>query len=104
MPATLQRNYIAEFMRILSPRGLAAFQIASGYSNDARGVAYRVLPNWLLAPLRRRVHSIDAAAEMHTLEESDVAAIAKNSGRSVLQAVDVESAGRGFRGRLLFVG
>jgi hypothetical protein len=50
------------------------------------------------------VHAIDAAAEMHTLEESDVAGIAENAGRSVLLAVDVDSAGRGFRGRLLFVG
>ena len=104
MPAELQRNYVAEFMRILSPRGLAAFQIASGYSNDARGMAYRVLPNWLLAPVRKRVHAIDVAAEMHTLKESDVAGIAENAGRSVLLAVDVDSAGRGFRGRLLFVG
>jgi cyclopropane fatty-acyl-phospholipid synthase-like methyltransferase len=104
MPAALQQNYIGEFMRILSPRGFAVFQIASGYSNDLRGMAYRMIPNWLLAPLRRRVHAIDAAAEMHTLEESDVADIAKNAGRSVLLAVDVDSAGRGFRGRMLFVG
>jgi ubiquinone/menaquinone biosynthesis C-methylase UbiE len=104
MPAALQRNYIAEFMRILSPRGLATFQIASGYDSDLRGMAYRIVPNWLLAPLRRRVHAIDAAAEMHTLEESGVADIAKNAGRSVLLAVNVDSAGRGFRGRLLFVG
>ena len=104
MPAALQRNYIAEFMRVLSPRGLATFQIASGYDSDLRGMAYRMVPNWLLAPLRRRVHAIDAAAEMHTLEESGVADIAKNAGRSVLLAVDVDSAGRGFRGRLLFVG
>lgn len=104
IPAMLQRTYIAEFMRILSPRGMAVFQIASGYSSDWTGLAYRTMPNWLLAPLRRRVHAIDAAAEMHTLDEDDVAGIAKSAGRCVLLAVDVESAGRGFRGRLLFVG
>ena len=71
---------------------------------DLRGFAYRSIPNWLLAPLRRRVHAIDAVAEMYTLEEGDVAAIAKDAGRSVLSAVDVDSAGRGFRGRLMFVG
>jgi SAM-dependent methyltransferase len=104
MPAALQRNYIAEFMRILSPRGVAVFQIASGYSDDLRGVAYRTIPNWLLAPLRRRIHDVDAAAEMHTLEESDVTAIVRDAGRSVLLGMDVDSAGRGFRGRLMFVG
>ena len=104
MPAALQRNYIAEFMRILSPHGIAVFQFASGYSDDLRGLAYRAIPNWLLAPLRRRIHDVDAAAEMHTLEEHDATKVARDAGRSVLLSVDVDSAGRGFRGRLLFVG
>ena len=91
-------------MRILSPHGIAVFQIASGYSDDMRGVAYRTIPNWLLAPLRRRIHAVHAAAEMHTLAENDVASIARNAGRSVLRSINVDSAGRGFRGRLLFIG
>jgi SAM-dependent methyltransferase len=104
MPAPLQRAYIGEFMRVLSPEGIAVFQIASGFSNDLAGWGYRVLPNRWLAPLRRRVHAIDAAAEMHVLDERDVDIIARHAGRGVLRSVDVDSAGRGFRGRLLFVG
>ncbi|MEP6483822.1 MAG: class I SAM-dependent methyltransferase [Rudaea sp.] len=104
MPPALQRSYIAEFMRILAPSGLAVFQIAADYSNDLRGFAYRMIPNRWLSPLRRRVHAIGVAAEMHTLPESDVVAIAKAAGRSILLGVDSDSAGRGFHGRLLFVG
>ncbi len=104
MPADLQRAYIGEFMRVLSPGGIAAFQIASGFSGDVAGWAYRMMPNRWLAPLRRRVHAIDAAAEMHTLDERDVATIARHAQRGILLGLDVDSAGRGFRGRLLFVG
>ena len=104
MPRALQRAYVGEFLRVLAPLGLAAFQIAGGYSGDWRGVLYRMLPNRVLAPLRRRVHATGAVAEMHTFEESEVTAIAAAASRSILYAVDVDSAGRGFRGRMLFVG
>jgi SAM-dependent methyltransferase len=104
MPAALQRSYITEFFRILAPSGLAVFQIASAYSGDLAGLAYRFAPNRLLAPLRKRIHAIDAAAEMHTFDENDVVAIARARGREILLGENVDSAGRGFRGRLLFVG
>src|SRR6185312_16415444 len=44
IPAPLQRAYIGEFVRVLAPAGVAVFQIASGYSRDWRGWAYRLLP------------------------------------------------------------
>ena len=72
--------------------------------NDLTGWGYRLLPNRWLAPLRRKVHAIDVAAEMHTLDERDVETIARHAGRGVLMGFNVDSAGRGFRGRLLFVG
>ena len=104
IPAPLQRAYIGEFMRVLAPDGLAVFQIASGYSDDWRGWVYRLLPNRLLAPLRRRVHASNAAADLHPLAEHDVATIVVTAGRKVLQAFDIDSAGAGFRSRLFFVG
>ncbi len=104
IPAPLQRAYIGEFLRALAPEGLAVFQIASGYSDDWRGWVYRLLPNRLLAPLRRRVHASNAAADLHPLAERDVAAIVVTAGRKILQAFDIDSAGAGFRSRLFFVG
>ncbi|MGA9333135.1 MAG: class I SAM-dependent methyltransferase [Rudaea sp.] len=104
MPARLQRAYIVEFMRVLANDGLAVFQIATGFSRDWRGLGYRLLPNAILAPLRRHVHDCEVAAEMHVLAESEVANAARASGKRIVHAHDVDSAGRGFRGRLLCVG
>jgi len=104
IPAPLQRAYIGEFLRALAPEGLAVFQIASGYSADWRGLAYRLLPNRLLAPLRRRVHDSRVAAELHVLGEADVLALAHARGKQVLHGWDLDSAGAGFRSRLLLVG
>ena len=104
MPAALQRDYIGEFLRVLAPGGVAVFQIASGYSGDWRGLAYRFLPNRLLAPLRRRVHASRVAAELHVLREPEVVALAAAAGKRVLEAMDISGAGAGFRARLLFIG
>jgi SAM-dependent methyltransferase len=103
IPAPLQRTYIGEFLRALAPEGIAVFQIASGYSRDWRGLGYRLLPNRWLAPLRRRVHGSAVAAELHPLPEADVNALVAAAGRRVAHAFDVDSAGAGFRSRLLFV-
>ncbi|MDR3389182.1 MAG: class I SAM-dependent methyltransferase [Rudaea sp.] len=104
MPAPLQHAYLGEFLRVLAPGGLAVFQIASGYARDWRGLGYRLLPNRFLAPLRRLVHGSRVAAEMHVVAERDIAAIVVAARRRILRAIDVASAGTGFRGRMLFVG
>ena len=104
IPAPLQRTYISEFLRVLAPDGIAVFQIANGYSRDWRGLAYRLLPNRVLAPLRRRVHASNVAADLHPVADADVDAIAAAAGRRILQAFDMDSAGAGFRSKLLFVG
>jgi SAM-dependent methyltransferase len=104
IPAALQRGYVREFLRVLAPGGMAVFQIASGYARDWRGLGYRLLPNRVLAPLRRRLHASRAAAELHVVAESEIAAIVAGAQRRILHAVDVDSAGAGFRGRFLFVG
>ena len=104
MPAQLQLGYIGEFLRVLAPGGVAVFQIAAGYSRDWRGLAYRFLPNRVLAPLRRRVHDSRVAAELHVLHEAQVVALAEAAGKYVLTAYDIAGAGAGFRARLLFIG
>jgi SAM-dependent methyltransferase len=103
IPPALQRAYIGEFARALAPGGVAVFQIVSGYTRDWRGWGYRLLPNRLLAPLRRKVHASSAAADLHPLPEADVDTIVSAAGRRILQAFDINSAGAGFRARLLFV-
>lgn len=104
VPRALQAAYLAEFLRVLKPAGIAVVQIASGFSDDWRGLGYRLLPNRMLAPLRRWVHDSSAAAEIHVIDEAQVTAIATAANRHILHAVDTLSAGRGFRGRLMCIG
>jgi SAM-dependent methyltransferase len=103
IPAPLQLAYVAEFLRVLAPGGVAVFQIASGYTRDWRGTAYRWLPNALLAPLRRLVHGSRAVADMHVVDEAAITALVAERGMQVRQALDVPAAGSGFLGRMLFV-
>jgi len=102
-PAALQLAYVAEFLRVLAPGGVAVFQIASGYSRDWRGLVYRCVPNRWLAPLRRRVHGSRVAADLHALDEKRVTALVASAGKRIVAAFDTDSAGAGFRSRLLFV-
>ena len=102
-PAPLQLAYIGEFLRALAPGGVAVFQVATGYSRDWRGLIYRCVPNRLLAPLRRHVHDSRVAADLHVIDEAQVLALVASAGKRVVAAMDTDSAGRGFRSRLLFV-
>jgi SAM-dependent methyltransferase len=102
-PAPLQLAYLAEFLRVLAPGGVAVFQIATGYSRDWRGLVYRCVPNRLLAPLRRHVHDSRVAADLHVIDEAQVLALVVAAGKRIVAAMDTDSAGRGFRSRLLFV-
>jgi SAM-dependent methyltransferase len=103
MPASLQRAYIAEFLRVLAPGGLAAFQVAVAHTPDWRGWMHRLIPNRLLNPLRRRRYGNRAAFEMHVLAESDVYSIVSAAGKRVVHVEDYNVAGAGFRGRRFFI-
>lgn len=104
VPAALQLAYIGEFLRVLAPGGLAVFQIAAGFTRDWRGRAYRTVPNAVLAPLRRLVHGSRAVADLHVVDEAAVTALVAQRGKRVLQGLNVDAAGAGLRGRMLFIG
>lgn len=103
VPPMLQRSYIAEFLRVLAPGGLAAFQVAVAHTRDWRGWTHRLIPNRLLNPLRRRRYGNRAAFEMHVLAESDVWAIVSAAGKRIVHVEDYNVAGAGFLGRRFFV-
>jgi len=103
MPATLQRAYVAEFLRVLAPQGLAVFQVACGNTRDVRGLLHRLLPNAALNPLRRWRYGSRAAFEMHVFAEEELRALIARGGRRILHVDDDPSAGPGFIGRRFFV-
>jgi len=102
MPAALQGAYIAEFMRVLAPNGLAVFQVATGRTRDVRGWLHR-LPNRVLNPLRRWRYASRAAFEMHTVAEDEVRAIVAAAGLQIARVDDDACAGAGFVGRRFHV-
>ncbi len=101
MPATLQRGYIAEFMRVLAPGGMAIFQVATGHTRDVRGWVHEHVPNAWLNPLRRWRYGNRVAFEMHTIAEADVRAAA--AGRQIARVDTDACAGAGFVGRRFYV-
>jgi len=103
MPAVLQRKYIAEFLRVLTPGGLAVFQVACGHTREVVGLIHRFVPNAWLNPLRRWRYGSRAAFEMHVLTEEAVRAIIASSGRRIVRVADDICAGAGFVGRRFFV-
>lgn len=46
-------RYIAEFLRVLRPGGLAVFQVPDRPARTPVGIALRVLPIWLVRPVRK---------------------------------------------------
>ncbi len=103
MPAELQGVYIAEFMRVLAPAGLAVFQIACGHTRDWRGALHHWLPNALLNRLRRWRYASRAAFEMHVIDESAVRRVIERAGGRIVRVDDDRCAGAGFVGRRFFV-
>jgi len=104
MPATLALGYVAEFLRVLAPRGVAVFQFVSGTDASWRGRLYAMLPNRWLNPLRRILWRRSLVFEMHVVEESALQALlADHPHVRQLAAVDDGAAGPGWCGRRWYV-
>jgi len=103
MPPQFAKCYIAEFLRILAPGGLAVFQLACDYDPTWRGRVFRWVPNNLLNPIRRLLYRSKAVFEMYILSELDVLKITEAGQGSVLHKEDHSGAGAGFVSRRFFI-
>ena len=100
IPAKLQIGYIAEFLRVLSPGGVAMFQFVIGSDDSSRGRVYKRLSNRWMNPLRRIAWRRWNVFEMHPLSESEVVdLLAKDHGLRLVLAADDQAAGPGWRSR-----
>jgi SAM-dependent methyltransferase len=104
MSGELALDYVAEFLRLLAPGGVAAFQFVAGTDSSWRGRLFAAIPNRWLNPLRRLLWRRNTVFEMHSLEETAIrSVIAQNAGMRLLAELDDESAGPGWRSRRWFV-
>jgi SAM-dependent methyltransferase len=87
----LQETFVREFMRILAPGGIAAFQVASEIQQVQRPARYRIaarVPRLVKTSLRRLagrpVRSSAIQIEMHVLPEATVEAIVKKANATIV--------------------
>jgi SAM-dependent methyltransferase len=100
IPAELALAYVAEFLRVLAPGGVAAFQFVAGTDRSWRGRLFELFPNRWLNPLRRLAWRRQAVFEMHVLEEPRLRELlARDSGLRLLAAIDDGAAGTGWASR-----
>lgn len=100
IPAALAAGYVAEFLRVLAPGGVASFQFVDGHDGSWRGRLFSLMPNRLLNPLRRILWRRSAVFEMHSLDESTLhVLLRKYADLRLLGAFEDGAAGRGWRGR-----
>lgn len=100
MPPALSRGYLREFVRVLRPGGLLAFQLPARYPRTVRGFLYGVMP----VALRQRVwrlrqrHPIEMHPVPRRVVEGDLAAV----GATLHRAFPDESCGPEFESWFYF--
>ncbi len=93
MPPELARGYLAEFVRVLAPGGVAIFQVASRPTRSVKGLIFRLAPWPLLRWAQRRVLGYPAPMRMSRMTSDNVrTAIAGTPGR-LAAAIDDDSYG-----------
>lgn len=115
MPASKQLSIIDEFLRVLKPGGVAAFQIPTGYIETQRGRAVRNLkrglqrsvPPAILSRVRRVFGKNASVAHvnmaMTVCPEASVLAAVRSSGCTLIDAPFTNSTDPDHRGMIRFM-
>lgn len=103
IPNDLKSSYLAEFVRVLRPGGVAIFTVPSHADWSPTGIARR-LPNRIQNIYRRRAYGYDSVMEFHTLRRRRVERIVADAGGHVLHAEEEPMAGPPFTSYLYVVG
>lgn len=95
-------RYLQEFVRLLSPRGLAAFQIPYQHGAGITQLLFRLVPHRLLE-LYRRVRYGRWRNAMHVIPIAQVLAIVGEAGGRVVHHEESGAAGTRWKSKLYFV-
>jgi SAM-dependent methyltransferase len=93
MAPELARGYLREFVRVLAPGGVAAFQVASRPTMSLKGLVFRLAPWPLLRWAQRRLLGYPAPMRMSRMTTQDVRAAIEGTGARLVAAVDDDSYG-----------
>ncbi len=85
IPPELSRGYIAEFVRVLKPGGIAVFQVPSGTARTLKGTVLAMAPIPILRCLRK--------SDMFAIAVSEVTDVVAAAGGQVVGVRDDHNAG-----------
>jgi SAM-dependent methyltransferase len=98
IPPEAARSYVTEFVRLIRPGGLIAFQLPASRSERPRPLRQRVANR-----AREIVRRLPRAYDMHAHPESDVRRLLDDAGGRTLGVIDDQRAGDWGRSLLYFV-
>ncbi len=102
VPNDVKTAYLREFLRVLTPGGIAAFTLPSHADLSPVGLLRR-LPNRAQNVYRRRRHGYRAVMEFHTMRRGRVLALLRQAGAEVLAVTEEPMAGPPFTSYLYVV-
>jgi SAM-dependent methyltransferase len=85
MPPELSRGYLAEFVRVLKPGGVAVFQLPSRPARSLTGIMLALAPIRVLRLFRK--------SDMYAIPIDEVTAVITAAGGEILDVRDDQSAG-----------
>ena len=103
IPNPLKRRYLAEFVRILQPGGVAVFTVPSHGDLSLEGIVRRAPNSWQNA-YRRRKYGYKDVMEFHPLRRGKVESTIGTAGGEILHVEREYSAGGPFVSYLYVVG
>ena len=77
-------RYLAEFMRVLRPGGVAVLQLLTAPLRTVKGVAWRILPFPVIAWAQRRLLRYPAPMRMTRVPERELAAVLAAGGGEIV--------------------
>ncbi len=103
VPPRFQLGYIREFLRVLRPGGVAAFQVRTGASRSGSGFSGRLyaLRAELLRPLWKKLRGLPPV-QVHILPERDVRDAIASSGGHLLEVASTDKRERRSRRSLRY--
>ncbi|HUK56434.1 MAG TPA: methyltransferase domain-containing protein [Nitrospiria bacterium] len=99
------KNYLSEFLRVLSPQGLLIFQLPSHPATTLKGLIIRMIPASILDTLRAgglkalMLHSISInqpRLQMHGIRMDEVVRFLKEHGANVVDIQSNQNSGKGW--------
>lgn len=97
LPRAAIARYLAEFVRVLSPDGVAVVQVPTGLRLTAKAVAWRLVPYPAIAWAQRRLLRYPAPMRMTTVPAAAVTRLVARAGGDIVGQIGDDGYGTDWR-------